>query len=96
MNSSLVKSAPQGDFVEVSALMDCWETKFKILVSQKKLIWFDMYPKQTIPPEIKNLLSQTGYHDHILENDRWQHFLVPISNEKGAMSLSQEFGPMAK
>jgi hypothetical protein len=81
MNASLVKSAPQGDFVEISALMKSWEINIQTLVSQKRPIKFDMYPKQNIPPEIRNLLGQTGYHDHILENDRWQHFLVPASNE---------------
>jgi hypothetical protein len=81
MNSSLVKSAPQGDFVEVSALMDSWEAKFQSLVSQKHPIRFDMYPRQNIPPDITNLLRQQGYKDLILANDRWQHFLVPNSIE---------------
>jgi hypothetical protein len=81
VNTSFVKSAPQGDFVEVSALMDSWETKFQTLVSQKKPIWFDMFPKRNIPPDIMNLLSQRGYQDLILANDRWQHFLVPNSIE---------------
>ena len=35
MNTSLVKSAPQGDFVEVSVLMKDWETKFQALVSRE-------------------------------------------------------------
>ena len=80
MNTSLVKSAPQGDFVEVSVLMKDWETKFQALVSQKRPIKYDMYPMPGIPPEFRNRLSQQGYQDLILENDRWQHFLVPGSN----------------
>jgi hypothetical protein len=80
MNTSLVKSAPQGDFVEVSALMKDWETKFQSLVSQKRPIKYDMYPMPNIPPEFKNRLTQQGYQDLILENDRWQHFLIPTSN----------------
>ena len=78
---SLVKSAPQGDFVEVSALFKGWETKFQMLVTQKKAIKYDMYPMLNIPEEFQNRLSQQGYRDLILENDRWQHFLVPNRNE---------------
>ena len=75
---------PQGDFVEISAFVNSWEMKLRMLVSQKRPIKFDMYPKLAIPSEIKNLLSQTSYQDLILENDRWQHFFVPPSKETGA------------
>ena len=80
MNTSLVKSAPQGDFVEVSVLFRGWETKFQTLVNQKRAIKYDMYPMLNIPEEFRNRLSQEGYQDLILENDRWQHFLVPNPN----------------
>lgn len=80
MNTSLVKSAPQGDFVEVSVLMKDWQTKFQTLVSQKRPIKYDMYPLPGIPLEFMNRLCQQGYRDLILENDRWQHFLVPNLN----------------
>jgi hypothetical protein len=80
MNTSLVKSAPLGDFVEVSALFSGWETKFQTLVSQRKPIKYDMYPKPGIPLELMSRLHQQGYQDLVLENDRWQHFLVPKSN----------------
>jgi hypothetical protein len=80
MNTSLTQSAPQGDFAEVSALFMGWETKFLKLVSQRQAIKFDMYPKHDIPNEIKNRLNQQGYHDLVLENDRWQHFLTPNSD----------------
>ena len=80
MNISLIKSAPQGDFVEVSALMQDWETKFQTLLSQKRPIKYDMYPKLGIPPEFQNRLKEQGYQDLILEHDRWQHFLVPNAN----------------
>ena len=79
MNTSLVKTAPQGDFAEISALKKGWEIKFQILVSQNQPIRYDMYPFQGIPPEIHDRLKQQGYKDLILENDRWQHFLVPNS-----------------
>ena len=39
-----------------------------------------MYPRPNIPQEIQTRLEQQGYCDLILENDRWQHFLVPHSN----------------
>jgi hypothetical protein len=71
---------PQGDFVEVSVLMKDWEIKFQTLLSQKRAIKYDMYPMLGIPQEFKNRLSQQGYQDLILENDRWQHFLVPKPN----------------
>jgi len=75
-----VKSVPHGDFVEVSALMRDWEIKLQTLVSQKRAIKYDMYPMLGIPQEFKNRLSQQGYQDLVLENDRWQHFLVPSQN----------------
>jgi hypothetical protein len=80
MNTSLVKSVPQGDFVEVSVLMKDWETKFQMLVSQKRPIKYDMYPMPSIPQEFENRLAQQGYRDLVLESDQWQHFLVPNSN----------------
>jgi len=81
MNSSLVKSVPQGEFVEISALVKSWEAKLQAMASQKKAIKFDAYPIAKIPLGIFNVLKQQGYRDLILENDRWQHFLVPNSNE---------------
>lgn len=80
MHTSLVKTAPQGDFAEVSVLMQGWEIKFQLLVSQKQPVKFDMYPRPAIPPEFQDRLNQHGYQDLILENDRWQHFLVPKGN----------------
>jgi hypothetical protein len=77
MNTSLVKTPPQGDFAEVSVLMQGWEIKFQMLVSGKQPVKFDMYPRPNIPLEIRDRLTQQGYKDLILENDRWQHFLVP-------------------
>ena len=77
MNTSLVKSAPPGDFAEVSVLVRGWETRFEMLVSQNRPILFDMYPRPGIPPEILNRLHQHGYADLVPENDRWQHFLIP-------------------
>ena len=79
MKTSLVKSVPQGDFEEVSALFKGWQTKFQTLVSQKRPIKYDMYPMPGIPPELKVRLQAEGYQDLILESDRWQHFLVPDS-----------------
>lgn len=80
MKTTFVKSGPDGDFAEISPLMKRWEIELRVLVSQKRTILFDMYPMENIPEEITKVLSQQGYHDHVLENDRWQHFLVPNSN----------------
>ena len=57
MNTSFVKSAPDGDFAEVTALIKGWEVQLHGLVNQKRAIWFDMYPMQGIPDEIKSTLS---------------------------------------
>ena len=81
MNTSLVKYAPQGEFVEVSVLFKGWETKLETLVNQKRPIKYDMYPMLSIPQDFQNRLSQQGYKDFVLENDRWQHFLVPNQNK---------------
>jgi len=80
MNASLVKTTPQGDFAEISALKKGWENRFQSFANENRPIKFDMYPFEGIPPEISERLMQLGYHDLILENDRWQHFLVPASN----------------
>jgi hypothetical protein len=80
MKKSFVKSQPRGDFADVSALNKGWESKLLLLVGQKRSIKYDIYPFQKIPQEIENNLIQNGYHDLILENDQWQHFLVPHSN----------------
>ena len=80
MKTSLVKFVPQGDFEEVSALFKGWETKFQLLVSQKRPIKYDMYPMPGIPPEFKIRLQAQGYEDLVLESDQWQHFLVPDSD----------------
>ena len=77
MNTSLVKTAPQGDFAEVSVLFSGWETKFQLLVSQKRPIKLDIYPQPGILSKVSDRLRQQGYRDLILEKDRWQHFLVP-------------------
>jgi hypothetical protein len=77
MNTSLVKSAPQGDFAEVSTLIRGWEDRLQTLVGQKRPIKYDLYPLPGIPREIESRLKQQGYHDLVLENDRWQHFLIP-------------------
>ena len=60
--------------------MKDWETQFQTFVSQRRPIKYDMYPLLGIPQEFKNRLVQQGYKDLVLENDRWQHFLVPNSN----------------
>jgi hypothetical protein len=79
MNTTLVKSAPLGDFAEISVLMNGWQAKFQMLVSQKRPIKYDFYPLPSMPQEIRQNLDQQGYIDLVLESDQWQHFLVPNS-----------------
>ena len=80
MTISLVKSVPQGDFAEISALANDWQAKFQTLVGQNRSIKFDIYPILKMPPEIRACLDQRGYRDLVLEKDQWQHFLIPNSN----------------
>jgi hypothetical protein len=84
MNTSLVKSVPPGDFAEVSVLTRGWETEIHWLVSQNRRIKFDMYPHPGIPSEIQGRLRLQGYSDLVPENDRWQHFLIPVSRQPDA------------
>ena len=79
MTTSLVKSVPQGGFAAVSVLRNGWQNEIELLVSQKRLINFDMYPLPSIPIEVSNQLDRQGYRDLVLESDQWQHFLVPNS-----------------
>ena len=80
MNTSLVKSIPQGDFAEVSVLMSDWQKKFEALLSQNRPIKFDVYPLPNVLPSVYQRLDQHGYRDLVIENDRWQHFLLPDTN----------------
>jgi len=77
MNTSLVKAVPPGDFAEISALKPGWQNEIELLVSQKRWIKYDMYPLPGIPSEVQSQLAGQGYHDLVLANDQWQHFLVP-------------------
>lgn len=80
MNTSLVKSIPQGDFAEVSVLMRDWQAKFEALLSQNRPIKIDVYPSPSVLPSLYQRLDQHGYRDLVIENDRWQHFLLPEPN----------------
>jgi len=86
MNSSLVKAVPRGEFADVSVLMNNWETKLEALVSQNRPIRYDHYPLSGIPLDIQYQLDQRGYLELVLENDRWQHFLVPNSTATAPVS----------
>jgi hypothetical protein len=80
MNTSLVKAVPQGDFAEVSVLTKGWQSRLLLLVSEKRPIRYDLYPFPAMPEEVGMNLAENGYHDLILENDRWQHFLMPSAH----------------
>jgi hypothetical protein len=68
--------------------MTGWEAAFQTFVSQNRAILFDHYPLPGFPEDIKTALARHGYHDHILENDRWQHFLVPNPKIEARMEAS--------
>ena len=89
MNKTFIKSKPEGDFKEVSALLNDWEIELRNLAARKLPIQFDMYPRPNIPEKIQVFLSQHGYHDHILENDRWQHFLISVPNSQTTAKTSE-------
>jgi len=80
MNTLFVKSAPHGDFAEVSALRSGWQTRLQSLLNQQQPVMFDYYPLPKIPQEITHRLEETGYRELILENDQWQHYLIPNPN----------------
>ena len=80
MNTSLVKTKPQGDFVAVSVLVTGWKEQFENLIHEKRPICYDMYPLKFIPPEFEARLRNEGYSDLVPENDRWEHYLVPKLN----------------
>ncbi len=77
MNTSFVKSVPQGNFEEVSVLMRDWQMKFEALLSAGRPIKIDVYPSPNALSSVSQRLDQRGYRDLVIENDRWQHFLLP-------------------
>ena len=79
MNTSLIKSQPTGDFVEISVLMSDWENRIQTLINQNRPIKFDIYPRSDIFHTIQDQLANQGYSELIPENDRWLHYLVPKS-----------------
>lgn len=79
MNTTLIKSVPSGDFEEVSIHMTDWHAYFLRLVQERKRIKYGLYTMPNIPHDIQDELSRQSYRDLILEDDHWQHFLVPAS-----------------
>ena len=77
MNTSLIHTAPHGDFAEVSVLTADWQNHFESLIRDKRPIKLDVYPLPHVLPLYQHRLQQNGYQVMVIENDRWQHFLVP-------------------
>jgi hypothetical protein len=73
----LVKDVPLGDFEEINIEMPQWETRFIILVANKRLIKFNVHTMPTLGQDIRNALHQKKYQDFILQDDHDQHFLIP-------------------
>ncbi len=84
MSTTLVKSVPLGDFVEISVLTPGWEARLHALVKQNRPIKFDMYPHPDIFQTFQARIQQQGYSTLVPENDRWQHFLMPNSKPSAA------------
>ena len=79
MNTALIKTVPPGDFEEVSIHTPDWCAHFLRLVQEGKRIRYGLYTMPNIPKDIQDELSRRSYRDLILEDDQWQHFLVPPS-----------------
>jgi hypothetical protein len=79
MNIILVKSVPSGDFEEVSIHMTDWHQRFVRLIQERKPIKYDVYTMPTLSKDIQDELSKQSYCHLILESDKDQHFLAPMS-----------------
>ena len=77
MNKSVIHATPPGDFEEVSIHMPEWEKQFRDLVERGKRIKYRLPTMPIIPEGTEQELSNRTYLDCILEQDRWQHFLIP-------------------
>ena len=60
--------------------MKDWEATLEALASQRRPIRYDHYPLREVSGQIRERLKQLGYVELVLENDRWQHFLIPDGN----------------
>lgn len=76
----MVNSVPNGEFAEVSVLMNGWQNRFQFLVGQHRPIKFDFYPMPDLPSEIHESLDERGYRDVVFKKDQWQHFFIPEQN----------------
>jgi len=79
MNTVITKSIPPGDFEEISIELPDWEAHLLKLVQEGKPIKYRRCNMPMIPRNIRAELSRRSYCNHILENDKEQHFLVPKS-----------------
>jgi hypothetical protein len=80
MNLQIINTTPPGDFEEVSIHMQKWEDAFLNFVRQRKRIKYWLSTMPTIPENVQKELNEKRYRDLVLEQDKWQHFLVPLSN----------------
>jgi len=77
MRTVLSKTAPLGEFVEVSVLMRDWRTKFRILIRQNRRIQYYVGTMPAIPSDLKRALKRKGYIDIALDFDDARRFLIP-------------------
>jgi FtsZ-binding cell division protein ZapB len=80
MNTSIVKTPPEGIFEEVSIEVEGWQDRFKELIGKRQKIQFNVYTMPNLSMEIQTALDRQRYVDLIFESDKDQHFLVPLGN----------------
>jgi hypothetical protein len=77
MITAITTSIPPGEFEEVSTHMPDWQARFLKLVQEGKRIKYGLYTMPNIPTNIQSELSRRSYSQLILDEDNWQHFLIP-------------------
>jgi hypothetical protein len=80
MQTSFVKTVPQGDFVEISVLMNDWQDRLQSLLTGRHPIKMDIYPFPEELIEFHKQLDQHSYRDLAPKHDPWQQFLIPTAS----------------
>jgi hypothetical protein len=77
MNTAIVKTAPEGDFENISIEIGDWKIGLQSLIDQRKGIKYRTTHIPTLSTDFKEALNKQNYIDLVLETDHAQHFLVP-------------------
>ncbi len=81
MNTKIVQTVPEGNFVNISNEMADVENFFESMVSQRNAVKYRINKMPNLSAKIQKELCQQNYIDCILESDHWQHFLVPAPKQ---------------